>query len=92
MAKGGDYIFMNVISWLIFGMIVGIVANAIDPADNKGGLFGSILLGIVGALVGGFLANLVFGINVTGFNVTSFLVAIAGSLLLLFVGKAMRRA
>lgn len=83
---------MNIISWIIFGTIVGIVANAIDPAPNRGGILGPILLGIVGALVGGFLANLVFGIAVTGFNVTSFLVAIAGSLLLLFVGKAVRRA
>lgn len=83
---------MNILSWLIFGTIVGIVANAIDPAPHKGGILGSILLGMVGALVGGFIANLIFGINVTGFNVTSFLVAIAGSLLLLFVGKAMKRA
>ena len=83
---------MNVLSWIIFGMIVGIVANAIDPSPSRGGILGSILLGIIGALVGGFLANLIFGITVTGFNVTSFLVAIAGSLLLLFAGKAMRRA
>lgn len=83
---------MNVLSWLIFGTIVGIITNAIDPAPNRGGLLGSIFLGIVGAVVGGFLANLIFGINITGFNVTSFLVAIAGSLLLLFIGKAFRRA
>lgn len=83
---------MNILSWLIFGTIVGIVANAIDPTPNRGGVLGSVLLGIVGAMVGGFLANLVFGINITGFNVTSFLVAIGGSLLLLFVGKALRRA
>jgi uncharacterized membrane protein YeaQ/YmgE (transglycosylase-associated protein family) len=83
---------MNVVSWILFGMIVGIVANAIDPTPSRGGIFGSVLLGIGGAIVGGFVANLVFGIPVTGFNVTSFLVAIAGSLLLLFVAKATRRA
>ena len=83
---------MNILSWILFGLIVGIVANAIDPAPNRGGILGSALLGIVGALVGGFLANLVFGINVTGFNLTSFLVAVAGSLILLFIGKAVRRA
>lgn len=82
----------SILSWILFGLVVGIVANAIDPAHNKGGIVGSILLGIVGALVGGFLANLIFDIGVTGFNLTSFLVAIAGSLLLLFVGRAMRRA
>ena len=83
---------MNVLSWILFGLIVGIVANAIDPSPNRGGILGSVLLGIVGALVGGFLANLVFGITVTGFNLTSFLVAIAGSLILLLVGRAVRRA
>ena len=82
---------MNIISWILFGLIVGIVANAIDPSPNKSGVTVSILLGVVGALVGGLLANLIFGISVSGFNVTTFLVAIAGSLLLLFFGKAMRR-
>lgn len=82
---------MDILSWLLFGTIVGIVANAIDPAPNKGGMLGSVLLGIVGAVVGGFLANTILGVSITGFNVTSFIVAIAGSLLLLFVGKAVRR-
>lgn len=82
---------MNILSWILFGLIVGIVANAIDPSPNKSGITNSILLGVVGALVGGFLANLLFGITITGFNITTFLVAIAGSLLLLFFGKAMRK-
>lgn len=82
---------MNILSWILFGLIVGIIANAIDPSPNRSGILGSVLLGIVGALVGGFLANLIFGITITGFNVTAFLVAIAGSLLLLFFGRAMRR-
>jgi uncharacterized membrane protein YeaQ/YmgE (transglycosylase-associated protein family) len=77
---------------MLFGLIVGIVANAVDPEPNRGGVLGSILLGIVGALVGGFLANLIFGISVTGFNLTSFLVAVAGSLILLFIGRAIRKA
>lgn len=83
---------MNVLSWILFGIIVGIVAHAIDPSPNRGGILGTTLLGIVGALVGGFLANLVFGITVTGFNLTSFLVAIAGSLILLLIGRAVRKA
>ena len=83
---------MNVLAWLVFGVIVGVVANAIDPEPNRGGLLGAILLGVVGAMIGGFLANLLFGVSVTGFNVTSFIVAVAGSLLLLFAGRALRRA
>jgi uncharacterized membrane protein YeaQ/YmgE (transglycosylase-associated protein family) len=83
---------MNILSWILFGIIVGVVANAIDPAPNRNGIVGSMLLGIVGALVGGFLANLFFGMNISGFNTASFLVAIGGSLILLFLGKTFRRA
>lgn len=82
---------MNILSWILFGLIVGIIANAIDPSPNRDGIVGSVLLGILGALVGGFLANLFFGIFITGFSVSAFLVAVAGSLLLLFFGKALRK-
>jgi uncharacterized membrane protein YeaQ/YmgE (transglycosylase-associated protein family) len=83
---------MNIISWILFGLIVGIVANAIDPRPARGGIFNAMLLGVVGALIGGFLSDLVFGVGITGFNLTSFLIAVAGSLVLLFIGRAMRRA
>lgn len=83
---------MNVIGWMIFGLVAGTIANAIDPQPSSGGVIGAIVLGIVGAMVGGFLANLILGLDITGFNLTSFIIAIAGSLLLLFVGRALRRA
>ncbi|HSX09176.1 MAG TPA: GlsB/YeaQ/YmgE family stress response membrane protein [Candidatus Saccharimonadales bacterium] len=83
---------MNILTWILFGLLVGTIANAIDTTPNNGGFIGSVLLGIVGALVGGFIANLLFGISITGFDTTAFIVAIAGSLLLLFFGKAIRRA
>ena len=82
---------MNVLSWILFGLIVGIVANAVDPSSSRGGMLGAMGLGVVGAIVGGFLANFALGITVTGFNVTSFLIAIGGSLLLLFVGRVLRK-
>lgn len=78
--------------WILFGLIVGIVANAIDPYPSSGGLLGSVILGIVGAMVGGFLADLLFGVGITGFNLPSFLVAVGGSLILLFLGRAFSRA
>lgn len=81
---------MNVIGWIIFGLIAGTIANAIDPHPSSGGIIGAVVLGIVGAMVGGFLANIILGIDITGFNLTSFVVAIAGSLLLLFIGRALR--
>lgn len=82
----------NVISWIIFGLLVGIVANAIDPSPSRGGLLGAILLGIVGALLGGFLADLIFGVGITGFNFTSFAIAVLGALLLLLIGRTFRTA
>ncbi len=83
---------MDLLAWIIFGLITGVVANAIDPHPSSGGVVGAIVLGVVGAVIGGFIANLTFGVGVTGFNVTSFAVAILGALLLLYVGRALRRA
>lgn len=82
---------MNILSWILFGIIVGIIANAIDSSPNRSDVGASILLGVVGALVGGFFANLIFGITIVGFSMTAFLVSIAGSLLVLFFGKAVKR-
>lgn len=82
---------MNILSWILFGLIVGVVANAIDPAPEEGGISGAIILGVAGALVGGLLANLLFGVSVTGFDITSFIVAVAGSLIVLFGVRALRR-
>lgn len=83
---------MDVIGWILFGLIAGVVANAIDPHPASGGLLGAIVLGVLGALVGGFLANLIFGVTVTGFNFTSFAIAVVGSLVVLYIGRAFRRA
>jgi uncharacterized membrane protein YeaQ/YmgE (transglycosylase-associated protein family) len=83
---------MNILYWVLFGVIAGSIANFIDPKPSQGGILGSIVLGIVGALIGGWLGSMLLGVTVTGFNLSSFLVAIAGSLLLLFIGRAFRRA
>jgi len=83
---------MSVIGWIVFGLIAGVIANAIDPRPSSGGIVGAIVLGIVGAMTGGFLANLLLGVDITGFNLASFVVAVAGALLLLFIGRAFRAA
>lgn len=83
---------MNIISWVLFGLLVGLVANILDPAPNRGGLLSTIILGIVGALAGGFLASILFGISVIGFDLTSFAVAVLGALIVLYLGRAVRGA
>lgn len=77
---------MNIIYWLVFGLIVGAIANFIAPS-SKGGIIGSIVLGVIGAVVGGYLGQMFFGVGVTGFNIPSFVVAVAGSILVLFVSS-----
>ncbi|HSX39463.1 MAG TPA: GlsB/YeaQ/YmgE family stress response membrane protein [Candidatus Saccharimonadales bacterium] len=77
---------MSIILWILFGLIAGSIANFISPS-SRGGIVGSIILGIVGAIVGGFLGERLFGVGVTGFNLTSFVVAVVGSLLVLVVSR-----
>lgn len=77
---------LDIIYWIVFGLITGSVANFISP-NSSGGVFGSIILGIVGAIVGGYLGERFFAVGVTGFNIKSFVVAVAGSLLVLFVSR-----
>ncbi len=75
---------MGILTWIIFGLIAGAIAKFIMPGDDPGGFIITILIGIAGALLGGFIGSSVLGVDVTGFNISSFLVAIGGSLLLLF--------
>lgn len=83
---------MGILSWLLFGLITGVIANLLDTQQSEGGLLGAIVLGIAGAVVGGFVGSLLLGADVTGFNISSFIIAVGGSLLLLFIGRALRRA
>lgn len=82
---------MNILAWVIFGLIVGVIANMIDSRPQEGGLLGVVALGVVGSLVGGFVGNLIFGVGITGFDFGSFIVAIIGSLILLWLGRAVRK-
>ncbi len=82
---------MDLVAWVGFGLITGIIANVIDPQPSSGGILGAIVLGIVGAVVGGFLGNLLLGVGVTGFNLSSFLIAVAGALVVLFASRMLMR-
>lgn len=77
---------MTIVYWIIFGLVAGSIANFIAPS-SRGGVVGSIILGIIGSVVGGFLGEKFFGVGITGFNLNSFIVAVAGSLIVLFVGS-----
>ena len=82
---------MNLIAWLLFGVIVGLVGYALDPKGGERAMLSNILLGMGGALLGGIVANTLFGFTLERFNLSSFMLAISGSLLLLITGKALRK-
>lgn len=82
---------MGILTWLILGAVAGSLANYMDPHPSKSGILGSIILGIIGAMVGGWIAGTFLGVDVTGFNITSVIVAVLGSLLLLWIGRRFLR-
>lgn len=81
---------MGIIAWIIVGLIAGFVAKALMPGKDPGGIIVTVLLGIAGAFVGGFLAvalNISDGVN--NFDIGTIVLAIAGAMLLLFVYRAL---
>lgn len=82
---------MGILSWIVFGLIAGVVAKWLMPGRDGGGFIMTILLGVAGAFVGGWIGTqLGFG-NVTGFNLNSFFTAIIGALALLFVYRLLKK-
>ena len=76
---------MGILAWLVLGLISGFIASKIINKSGEG-LIMDIVLGVVGALVGGFIANRVFGIaGVTGFDIRSIIISILGAILVLVV-------
>ena len=77
---------MGIIGWIILGLLAGAIAKAILPGDDPGGIFVTMVIGIVGALVGGLIASaLNIGELDDFFDIGTWLIAIAGSLLLLVI-------
>jgi len=81
---------MGILAWIILGALAGWIASKIAGTDAEQGWMANIIIGILGALVGGFLFNILGGSGVTGFNVWSLLVAVIGALVLLGILKAIR--
>ena len=75
---------MGFISWIIVGLVAGALAKFIMPGNDPGGIFVTILIGIAGAFLGGFIGSTVGLGTVTGFNLISIALAVGGALLLLF--------
>ncbi|MFN2209274.1 MAG: GlsB/YeaQ/YmgE family stress response membrane protein [Candidatus Promineifilaceae bacterium] len=83
---------VNILLWIVLGATAGWIASMIMGSDAQMGAVANIIVGILGALVGGFLFNLVGLAGDTGFNLWTLLVAIVGAVVLLFVVGLVRRA
>ncbi|KKS98135.1 MAG: transglycosylase [Candidatus Gottesmanbacteria bacterium GW2011_GWA2_43_14] len=83
---------MNILLWILFGALAGWIASLVMKNDASQDILMDIVMGIAGALVGGFLMQL-FGVpGVTGFNLYSLLVAVVGASILIYLGRLLRRS
>lgn len=82
---------MGLLSWILFGLIAGALAKLLMPGSDPGGCILTVIIGVVGALLGGFIATwLGFG-GISGFDLRSLGIAILGSILLLIIYRVLRR-
>jgi len=81
---------MGIIAWLLLGLIAGWIANMI-MSSGRGGLVADLILGVVGALVGGFLGSTLLGLDITGFNISSVLIAIVGAIIVVAIYRLITR-
>lgn len=82
---------MGILTWVILGLVAGLLAKLVMPGKDPGGIIVTIAVGIIGAIIGGFVATQIGFGTVTGFNFRSILIAAIGAFGLLFVLRLMRR-
>ena len=77
---------MSILGWIILGLIAGWLAGVLVRGSGYG-VVGDIVLGIVGALVGGAITSTLMGVDITGFNLESLLVAVLGAIVVIFIAR-----
>jgi len=82
---------MGIISWIVFGLAAGALAKWVMPGRDPGGVVVTMLIGIAGAFIGGYIATLLGFGNVTGFDIRSLIIAVLGAVGLLFLYKKIAR-
>lgn len=78
---------MGIIGWIVLGLLAGIIAKAIFPGNDPGGFIVTTIIGIVGAILGGFLGKVIFGVDSLNnfFDISTWITAIVGALILLAI-------
>ena len=79
---------LDIVLWILFGALSGWIASRIMRTDAQMGMGENIVVGIIGAFIGGFLVRLFTGVDVVGFSIVSLVVAIVGAVVLLAIVKA----
>ena len=82
---------MSLLVFIIFGAIVGWIASMIMGRNAGQGIIGNIIVGILGAFLGGFIMKAIGGTGINGFDIRSFLIALMGAVVLLFLYNMVRR-
>ncbi|MBA2385207.1 MAG: GlsB/YeaQ/YmgE family stress response membrane protein [Actinobacteria bacterium] len=83
---------MSIFGWIVFGLLAGAVARALTPGDQRIGCFGTLAVGVVGALLGGLVGEAVFDEEIDlGWDLKPFLLAVAGAIVLLLGLNALSR-
>jgi len=83
---------VSIFGWILFGLLAGAVARALTPGKQSIGCVGTLAVGVIGALVGGFLGEAVFEDEIEfGWDLKPFLLAVAGAVVLLLALNALRR-
>jgi len=83
---------MGIISWIVFGLIAGILAKLLMPGKDPGGMIITSLIGIAGAMIGGFISTSLGYGDVSGFDLRSLGIAIGGALVLLLGSRTLKGA
>lgn len=81
---------MDIVTWLLLGLAAGWLASAVMGTNSRQGMMMDIILGVIGAFVGGFLMNLFGQSGVSGFNMYSIVVATLGAIALIYMGRVLR--
>jgi len=81
---------LGILAWIVFGLIVGLVARWVVPGEAPGGIIGDVIVGVLGALIGGWIYSLFGHAGVTGFNLPSMVCAFIGAVVLLWLLRAIR--
>ncbi|ACU35849.1 MULTISPECIES: GlsB/YeaQ/YmgE family stress response membrane protein [Actinosynnema] len=77
---------MGILGWIVLGLIAGAIAKAVMPGRDPGGIIVTMLLGVVGAILGGFIGSALFGTGIGSFfDLSTWLLAILGSLIVLAI-------